>query len=208
MNKMCIFSFVICTFIAHSLFSQNCFEKGVKIIDPGIGLGIYKITIEDKTNATSDNDMAGAVLYNIGFEYGVLDWLGGGGKFNYCNYIENDSTSEKGRGIDVAMTVRFHALRTKRINLLAGVEFGYSNFRWDANDINGAFANANGTFLGLNLHSRFYFSNVWGMRLFYNFDFYNYPNGHIQNTLGDNSDFSLKSRSSFLLGLGLMFKFS
>lgn len=185
------------------------YEKAIKVIDPGIGLGIYQTTLKEK-NTTNDSifqDTAGSVLYPIGFEYGLLDWLGVGGKFNYSNYIENDTSSENGRGMDVAAMVRFHALRTKRIDLFGGIEFGYSNFRYKANDGSGGIAKANGTFFGFNLNSRFYFSDLWGMRLFYNFDFYNYPNGHIQDSFGNAADFSFKIKSRFLLGIGLMFKF-
>lgn len=213
MNKKSIFILILCRFLLLSLCAQTIreksFEKGAMVIEPGIGLGLYKTTFTDKsfTPPLSGNDTAGAVLYPLGFEYGVLDWLGCGGKFNYSNYIEGDSASaEKGSGIDFGAFIRAHALRTKRIDMFAGFDFGYSHFVYDANDGSGGVARGGGTFFSFNLNSRFYFGKKWGMRLFYNFDSYNYPNIAIEDSFGNSADFSLKSKSFFLLGAGFMFK--
>jgi len=213
MNINYISILIVSQVLVSSLLAQDkkkCFEKGTMVIEPGIGLGLYKITFTDKsfTPPVSGSDTAGAVLYPIGFEYGVLDWLGCGGKFSYSNYIEGDSASaEKGTGIDLGIFVRAHALRTKRMDMFAGLDFGYSHFAYDANDGSGGIARGGGTFFSFNLNSRFYFGKKWGMRLFYNFDFYNYPNIIIEDAFGNSADFSLKSKSFFLLGAGLMFKF-
>ena len=49
--------------------SAQSFEKGSKVIGLGSGLGIYKTTLEDKsnTNITDDNDGAGAFVFPLTF---------------------------------------------------------------------------------------------------------------------------------------------
>lgn len=191
-----------------SLFAQSekSFEKGVSIIEPRIGLGLYKVTVTD-TNNVSNHDSAGAVLYQAGYEYGILNWLGAGGKFNYSHYINNDSGStQKGSGLDFAVLVRAHALRTKHIDMFAGLDFGYSHFALDANNGSGAYARAGGTYFGFNLNSRFYFGKMWGLNLFYNFDSYHYPHGIVSDNTTNTYEFDWKAKSFFLLGAGLQFK--
>ena len=179
------------------------------MIEPGIGLGLYKLTFTNKTAVPNQTgtDTAGAVLYPIGFEYGVLDWLGCGGKFNYSNYIEDSTGKANGastRGIDFEIFVRAHALRTKRIDLFAGLDFGYSNIKFDLND--GSVGKAAGSNFSFNLNSRFYFGDRWGMHLFYNFDSYNYPKGTFEDVFGNSLSYSLHLKSFLLLGAGLQFK--
>lgn len=211
MNKNYTSIVLINLLFVSSLFAQKekCFEKGTIVIEPGIGLGLYKTTVNYKnvTPSVSNSDTSGAALYQIGFEYGALNWLGCGGKFNYSNYIEGESSSsEKWNGIDFGVFVRAHALRTKRIDMFAGLDFGYSHFAHDANDGSGGTARGGGTFFSFNLNSRFYFGKKWGMRLFYNFDFYNYPNILLEDGIGNSAELALKSQSFFLLGAGFMFK--
>lgn len=198
-------------FLSTSSLAQKSFEKRIKVIEPGIGLGLYKTEFTDKSvpNAATENDSAGALLFPLGFEYGVLNWLGCGVKFSYNHYIANDDSTaerEKARGLDFALFARAHALRTKRIDLFAGFDFGYSHFAYDANNYSDGRARAGGTYFGFNLNSRFYLGKVWGLRLFYNFDFYNYPNGNITDNTANTHPFSWKTKSFFLLGAGLVFK--
>lgn len=196
-------------FLSFTAGFAQCFEEGSKVIEPGIGLGLYKLTFTDKSTTpyTSGRDSAGAVLYPVAFEYGLLDWLGCGGKFNYSNYIEDSLGKANGahtRGIDLSIFVRAHALRTKRVDLFAGFEYGYSNLKLDLN--NGTIGEASGGVFSFNLNSRFYFSDRWGVRLFYNFDTYNFPKGTFTDVFGNSFEYSLKLRSFFLFGAGLMFK--
>lgn len=189
------------------LNAQKCFEKGVNIIEPGIGIGVYKVEFHDITNNTPvSSDSTAAKLFLVGFEHGLNNWFGVGGKFNYSSYFTNDSTSERAHGLDFAVFVRGHALRTKHVDLFAGLDFGYSHFAYDANNYTGGIARADGTYFGFNLNSRFFIGKVLGLRLFYNFDYYNYPNGTISDSASNSYKFSWKSKSFFLLGAGLVFK--
>jgi len=208
MNKIYISIFITSQLFVSSLFSQKSFEKDVNIIEPGIGIGAYKVDFKDKSNPNIpvSHDSTAAKLFPVGFEHGLTNWLGIGGKFNYSSYITNDSTSEKAHGLDFAVFARAHALRTKHIDLFAGLDFGYSHFVYNANNYSGGIARADGTYFGFNLNSRFWFGKILGLRLFYNFDHYNYPNGVIEDNAANSYNFSWKSKSFILLGAGLVFK--
>ena len=208
MNKHYISIFLISQIFVSPLYAQKSFEKGVNIIEPGIGIGVYKVDLQDKSNPNIPvtHDSTAAKLFPLGFEHGITNWLGAGGKFNYSSYITNDSTSERAYGLDFAVFVRGHALRTKHVDLFVGLDFGYSHIAYDANNYTGGIARANGTYFGFNLNSRFFIGKVWGLRLFYNFDSYNYPNGTISDSASNSYKFSWKSKSFFLLGAGLIFK--
>lgn len=211
MNINYISILLICQFFVSELIAQDkCFEKGSKVIEAGIGIGLYKTYVEDnKYPGVIDKDTAGAGLYPISFEYGILDWLGCGGKFNYSNYIEDSTGKANGdswRGIDFAATVRAHALRTRRIDLYAGIDFGFSNIAFNSTGNSGVIARGNGSYFSFNLNSRFYFGDHFGMRLFYNFDNYNYPSVIAEDPFGNTFDFSLHGKSFLSMGIGLMYK--
>lgn len=214
MNINYVSILLICQFFVSALFAQDkkdkCFAKGSKVIEAGIGIGLYKTYSEDNKNpGVVFKDSAGAALYPISFEYGILDWLGCGGKFNYSNYIEDSLGKANGdswRGIDFAAVVRAHALRTRRIDLYAGLDFGFSNIAFNSTSNSGVIARGNGSYFSFNLNSRFYFGDHFGMRLFYNFETYNYPSIIAEDPFGNTFDVSLQGKSFLSMGIGLMYK--
>src|ERR1051326_4522239 len=146
-------------------FSQKCFEKGANILGVDFGVGIYRTDAVDKSKNPyqTESDTSGAYLFNASYEKGVLDWLGVGGKVNYSSYIVNDSSTVSARGLDLVLLGRVHAVRTKRVDLYAGLEFGYSHLSYKTNDATNGEAKAGGTFFGFNLNARIFFTDFWGV---------------------------------------------
>lgn len=198
--------------------SAQCFEKGSKVIGLGSGLGIYKTVWEDKTNSniTDDNDGAGAFVFPLTFEYGLLNWLGAGARLGYNNYIEgNDSnnTNENARGIDFNGFVNLHFLRTNHVDMFMSGEFGYSDFKYTADVTssgvtNSAMAKASGTGYSVGLNTRFYFGKNphFGINLRFAFEGFNYENGEITDSQGSAPyKFGLKGNGN-VFGIGLQYK--
>ncbi len=204
-----IFTAAALLFILSDSFSQKCFEKGNNVLSVDFGLGIYRTDAVDKSKNPyqTESDTGGAWLFNASYEKGVLDWLGLGGKINYSSYLVKDSSAESARGLDVVLLARAHAVRTRRIDLYAGLEFGYSHLTYKTNDVNNGTAKGGGTYFAFNLNGRIYFNDFWGVHVYYSFDNIHYPNGTITADNVNPYHFEFTAKSYFDMGIGVMFRF-
>ncbi len=194
------------SFFAALYFCEaQSFEKGTGVADAGIGFSLYHSEVTQTNPDWNEKDTVGAIIFPVNYEYGILNWLGVGGMFRFSNYIEGDSSSTQAVGTDIAGRVNLHALRKKRVDLLAGITFGYSFIRYSANDALGTEAKGHGINFGVEGITRFYFSDHFGIFLNGGYLMHDYPTVVISNSVAE-EEFHYSERG-FDLGLGIMIKF-
>ena len=203
MKTLILFS----AFVLPACFCEaQSFEKGKGVADAGIGFALYHNEATQTNPDWNEKDTAGAIIFPVNYEYGIMNWLGVGGMFRFSNYIEGDSSSTQAVGTDVSGRINFHApLSSKRIDLLAGVTFGYSFIRYSANDALGTEAKGHGINFGVEGMARFYFSDHFGIFFNGGYLMHDYPSVVISNSIAE-EEFHY-SESGFDLGLGIMIKF-
>lgn len=212
MNKIfSLFIFVSSiTIYTHTAEAQSFLKKD-KIIEVGMGLGIYDTKIVQKSNLTSETSKAAAWIYPISFEYAATKRLGIGLAYKYSNFIiskdDTVNTNADIFGNDVVLKPTFHFIKKKRVNMYIGALAGISWFNFDVNDEKESFAKGNGTLIALFFGTRFYFTKRIGITINYTFNNYNFVDVALGNNLGysDKLDLSL-SRGNLNLGLAFKFK--
>lgn len=236
MKKITLTIAAITVLLTAAKAQDKAFEKGNMTVDLGIGFGIYgtKIHTENTTNVISWNgtqfvstptrvkkdttDGAASVIYPLKFEYGVTNWLGIGARFAFADYFEEtDSITHikpKVTGIDAGVIANFHLVKTKRFDMPISVNFGYSHFKYLANDNLNSKAVDNGINYGISLLPRIYFGNHIGMFFNVGWAGYKYPSLHFSNSndsnLNDDNNqdwkYSIKG-NGMNIGIGIIGKF-
>ncbi|HWY11891.1 MAG TPA: hypothetical protein VN026_11230 [Bacteroidia bacterium] len=178
--KKLISALFVC--LAVSGFSQVSFEQKAKVIDVNANFGVYNTISSDSTaraNGTTHSDKAAPYGFALGFEYGVLNWLGIGLKGQLCTYLTSKDAATgqtpKAQAKDLMLVINTHLLRKKHINLLAGFDFGYSGFKFSSNDTKNSIAKGGGYVYDLHLTPRLYFTNHLGMYMNLSYIGYGYP---------------------------------
>jgi len=203
-----IFLFIVFCVISILAFPQ-CFQKKNIVIDAGSGLGIYRTHFKDLPNGTLASDTTAAVPYFLSVEYGILNRVGGAFQFGYNHYIQGDSShGQQANGIDLMLKGNFHFVNTNHVDLLVGLDFGYTHFLIKNNDLNNSQARGGGPIYGGSLMSRFYFGKGSRFGIFINIGYQNrtYPKGGFYNDVsGHFSDFWFRLHGTNFGG-GLMFR--
>jgi hypothetical protein len=91
------------------------FEKGAQVVDFSPGFLLLYTKIKETGQTAYEKDTTAAFVFPVSYEYGILDWLSGGGFFRFNNFIEGDSNNFQATGIDAGVLVNFHFLRSKRV---------------------------------------------------------------------------------------------
>ena len=156
--------------MALNSFSQKSFSKGSIVIDLNANLGIYNTVAQDSSDRAEgikQTDKAVPYAFALGVEYGVLNFLSVGIKGQTATYLQGSDSTGKPRptvkGNDIVLVVNSHLVRTKRFDLVFGGNFGYSNFKFKANDSKASMAKGGGIAYDLHLTPRLYFSKNFGM---------------------------------------------
>jgi hypothetical protein len=207
----------ISVFILTNLSAQS-FEKGSKVMDLRFEFGAYQTESHDKINNTSDDGGTASKIFNTSFEYGILNWLGVGAKFQYDNYfVENDTiyhsppqqneiiTPTVG-AFDIAGMANVHLAKKDHFDLAFGANFGVSFFHYYFNDALATQFKGTGSWIDIHLTPRFYFGNHFGIHLNLGYANFNYPNVVAKNSAQTSINaFSLKG-SGATFGIGFQYR--
>jgi hypothetical protein len=112
-----ITSFLYLFIFSNHIFAQS-FSKNDKIIEAGIGLGIYDTKIYQKSTNNSETNKAAAWVYPFSVEYAVANRLAIGVGYKYSSFIMGNedtvNTNAKVSGNDIVLKPTFHLLKTKK----------------------------------------------------------------------------------------------
>lgn len=158
-------------FIVHFnvLFSQN-FEKNNWYVDVGIGVGNYNGKTETLTVMPNSLSIDGtpeyisSLLIPLQLEYAVSNKVGLGLDVDFNNYFiakENKSLISSMRSFDYGIHITFLFLSIGENDLFAGINYGFSTFKWDFKEPNSLFLEsrqAKGLYTCYSINNRFYFS--------------------------------------------------
>jgi hypothetical protein len=160
------------------------FYKGALVADANYGIDIYNVHYHYELKVApytkyDTYDKAGSKSFSLGAQYGVTNWFGMGLRGKFDNYIvSQDSVTKltpKVTGFEVGLATDFHAVRVKHFDLSAGLDIGYSNFTYRANDAAGNELYGDGLWTNVHIVPRVYFGPV-GFNVAINFPAVKYNN--------------------------------
>lgn len=202
---------VLIVLVSLSLSAQKSFEKKSNVIGFGLDLGIYNYTSKVASNPKSSSSAAANKMLNLQYERGVLNWLGLGAKVQLSDYFTSEDTVTHSKpsikAIDATLLVNAHFLRSKRVDMLAGFNVGYSHMNWEAKDQAISGATGGGLTFDLHLQPRFYFGDHIGMFINLAYVNYSYKNMDFQNTFTTYNDVLELTGGGVNFGIGLQGKF-
>lgn len=202
-----------------SFKAQNSFYKGAIVADVRTGFEIYntKLYSTNTSNNTSrdtmQTDKAGNTYFAFSAEYGLHKMLGVGFGVNKHKFIsEKDSaTGQKPimRSTDINLVLNFHAVSSKKFDMVLGSEVGYSSFRFASNDkVNTILTGRSGMYAAFYANPRIYFGPV-GI----NFRLYT-PMYSYKKITSNNDDFNKYNKINKLTGsaawgisIGIQYRF-
>ncbi|MBS1634858.1 MAG: hypothetical protein JST26_02975 [Bacteroidetes bacterium] len=177
----------------------------------GADLGIYNYRSTVASSNTSDNNAAANKMLNLQYERGVLNWLGIGAKLQLCDYFTSKDTATGAkatvRSFDALVVINAHMLRSKRVDLLGGVNVGYSYLNYSANDKYISQATGGGSTFDIHFQPRFYFGDHFGMFINLAYVHYGYNNLDFQNTQTHIADVLDLNGGGVNFGFGFQAKF-
>ncbi|MBK6521458.1 MAG: hypothetical protein KBG47_03160 [Bacteroidia bacterium] len=212
-----ILLFAILTFSLASQ-AQKSFYKGAIVVDVRTGFELYNTTLKStSTNGstsrdTVDTDKAADTHFGFGAEYGLHKYLGVGFAINKHKFLnEKDSaTGQKAdtRSTDINLAVNFHAVSSKKFDLVLGTDFGISNFHFGTNDKVNTVLTGKGMYASFYVNPRIYFGPVGiNFRLFT-------PMFSYKNVTTNNADFNknntihqLKGAAAWGVSFGIQYRF-
>lgn len=199
--------------------AQSSFYKGAIVADVRTGFEIYNTTLKSTTtnNNTSrdtvQTDKAADTYFALSGEYGLHKLFGVGLGVNKHKFIsETDSvTGQKPnmRSTDINLVMNFHAVSTKKFDMVLGAEVGYSYFRFASNDkVNTILTGKSGMYSAFYANPRIYFGPV-GI----NFRLYT-PMFSYKKIESNNADFNkynklnqLKGSAAWGVSFGIQYRF-
>lgn len=202
-------------FASIQLNAQKSFYKGALVADLNYGIDIYNVHFhyELKTSPYTkydSYDKAGSKSFSLGGQYGITNWFGAGLRIKSDNFIvSQDSVTKitpKATGVEVGLITDFHMVRAKHFNLSAGLDIGYSNFTYSANDKAGNQLYGSGLWTNFHIIPRVYFGR-FGFNVALNFPAVRYNNMTYSNkTLNQYINPSWRG-SGFGVTFGIQFRF-
>ncbi len=211
MNPMkTFFSALLILAVAQYSFAQEgdkIFIKGDQVCEAGGGIALFfhsKITW--KGLDTTYYDSTGSLIFPVRYQYAVTDWLGVGGMFRFHNFFEGVNDESQSIAVDLGARADFHFLRTRRIDMSAALGIGFSRMNWKGNDLSNQHFYGSGLHYDIELISRFYFSDHFGMQLCYGRTSLNLPNMVLEDDYGNREELKfILSGGQFTIGLQVKF---
>jgi hypothetical protein len=204
-----IIGFLVC--ISLNGIAQKSFEKNTNVIGFAGELGVYNYTSKIASNPTSKTEAAANKMLNLHYERGVLNWLGVGAKFQYSSYFTsvdtNTQTKPSVTALDFSILANGHFVRSKRVDMLAGFNIGYSHMNYAVKDAASSKATGGGLMYDLHLQPRFYFGNHFGMFINLAYVHYAYRGMDFENTYTSSSDLLDLVGGGVNFGVGFQGKF-
>lgn len=209
-----ILSIVLLMAAFNGLAQKLSFEKNTKVIDVNASFGIYNIATTDSTARAlgkKHTDKAAPYGFSLGFEYGVLNWLGIGLKAQACTYLSSrDSVTgvkPTAKSKDIALVINAHIVRKKRFDLVGGFNLGYSGFKYSSNDSKSSTAKGGGITYDLHVIPRLYFSDHFGMFLNLSYIGYSYAKLKVSDNERQYTDHLTYKGSGVNVGIGFQVQF-
>jgi hypothetical protein len=194
-----------------NLVAQQSFEKKSNVVAFGADLGIYNYVTKVASNKQSDVSTAANKMLSLHYERGVSNWLGIGAKVLLSDYFTSKDTITNSKpsitGLDATILVNAHFLRTKRVDVLAGFNFGYSTLNWEARDQYISAAKGGGLIFDFHLQPRFYFGDHIGMFINLAYVNYSYKDLYFKNTVTNIPDVLDLTGAGVNFGFGFQGKF-
>jgi hypothetical protein len=138
---LCLFlglmGFVFMTF-SPCRAQDKCFSKGNFAINAGVGFSLYRYTAQLKSDRSSETNLAVSRIGRLSIEHAFKNYWSMGvlGKRNI--YItEVDSATGKKPDIfsyDLLLFSNLHFVRSKHVNMLWGLGYGFSTFTYNTRD--------------------------------------------------------------------------
>lgn len=193
--------FIPCMFFAQQ-GEDRSFKKGDQLCEAGFGLALFYHN-DLRYQDTTEHDSAGSFIFPVRYTYALLNWLGVGGMFRFHNFIEGDSSGNaQAIGYDLGLRADMHFLRTRRLDFSGALGFGFTHLDWKAHDGGNLHAYGSGTHFDIELITRFYFSDHFGMYFQYGRIFQNLPNIIGENDFGAREEYDFKLRGGqFAIGI-------
>jgi hypothetical protein len=194
-----------------NLVAQQSFEKKSNVVAFGADLGVYNYVSKVASNKQSDVSTAANKMLSLQYERGVSNWLGIGAKVLLSDYFTSKDTITNSKpsitGLDATIFVNAHFLRTRRVDMFAGFNFGYSTLNWEARDQYISAAKGGGLVFDLHLQPRFYFGDHIGMFINLAYVNYSYKDLDFKNTVTNIPDVLDLTGGGVNFGFGFQGKF-
>lgn len=191
MKKLLVFLALLPLFHSVKAQEDQSFYKHALIASVGFGGDAYAITETYTLNGTgitsTTTGSAACRSYPILAEYGVGKWLGLGLSIKFDSYIiKKDSANNyqpTANGTEFGALVNFHFVRSKHVDMFAGLDLGGSHFVYTLDKFNDQ-VYGTGSWADIHIDLRYYFGRfgLFGSLAFPTMKY---------NLTGNNSNWSL-----------------
>jgi len=210
MKHLFVFSFVL---LAMGIKAQS-FQKKTNVISIGADLGLYNYVSQIKSYPNSTALSATNQMVNLQFERGVKNWLGLGAQIKLSQYETTKNTltgsNPSVQALDAIILLNAHIIRVKRLDLLAGINVGYSNLTaLNLETANQLVSKTEGGGLTYDAHiqPRFYLLKHLGVFVNLAYVNYNYKNLDFTNNITQFSDVLNLTGGGTNIGFGVQVMF-
>jgi len=168
MKKLILIFFGIAFF---QLSHAQSFFKHALVLSGDYGFEAYstsqQYTVQDLGTSKTINSSISATNFSAGAEFGVFSWLGLGLQGKLDNYsIAKDSTGyqPKAASGEIGAVIDIHFIHIDKMDLLAGVNIGYSSFNYSYtnNSFNYQYSGG-GLWTDVHATFRYYFGSRFGI---------------------------------------------
>lgn len=151
-----------------SLIQAQSFSRGSFILGANLGIdGNFAdrhYFNSSENSAQTLNNTAPASDFNITAEAGVFKWLGVGLIGRYNSYFPEANgvtqTTPDERAFDLGVTGNLHILSVAQLDLLAGIDYGFSHLTFNTNNYSNTTSASYGSWGDIHATARVYFGRL------------------------------------------------
>lgn len=206
--------FVLFFIVYAIILSAQSFHKGALVFDVKGAIDVYNTKYTYKLIKTGQDttieDKAANRNIAFGLEYGVLNKLGVGIRYNRAKYFaaKDDSTHLDPNiySNNIMLLVNYHVLNGKVFNLVGGINIGYSSLNVITNNIYRNEIYGTGMYFDVHVSPRVYMGR-FGFQLDLGMPFVNYTK-LTTNNVDFNKEVLAKWKGlGYSIGMGIQFRF-
>ncbi len=206
--------FVLFFILYTVILSAQSFHKGALVFDVKGAIDVYNTKYTYKLISTGQDttfeDKAANRNIAFGLEYGVLNKLGVGIRYNRARYFaEADDSTKQMPNIysnNIMLLVNYHVLNGKVFNLVGGINIGYSALNFISNNINKDEIYGNGLYFDVHVSPRVYMGR-FGFQLDLGMPFVNYKKLTTNNAYFNQNILAQWKGLGYSIGMGMQFRF-
>jgi len=196
------------------ILSAQSFHKGALVFDMKGAIDVYNTKYTYKLISTGQDttveDKAANRNIAFGLEYGVLNRLGVGIRYNRAKYFAaNDDSTHLAPNIysnNIMLLVNYHVLKGKVFNLVGGINIGYSALNVITNNINKDEIYGKGLYFDIHVSPRVYMGR-FGFQLDLGMPFVNYNKMTSNNPYFNQNVLAQWKGLGYSIGMGIQFRF-